>query len=81
MRLLLVEDDAMIGEALQQSIFDHFFRLGDGLSDTGSGLGLAMFRPIADRHGTALQLTQSERLGGLRVAFSWPLSKQFKPAV
>ena len=81
MRLLLVEDNATIGEALLQSVFDRLFRLNDRLNDIGSGLGLGIVKPIADRHDIALKLSQSERHGSLPIALNWPLSKPYNPAV
>ncbi|MDB5731355.1 MAG: two-component sensor histidine kinase [Variovorax sp.] len=37
------------------------------------GLGLAIVRTIAERHGAAVRLGRSERLGGLQVELRFPL--------
>ena len=66
---LLVIEDSGPGIALDDRarVFDRFFRVSDLALEPGSGLGLAIVKTIADRHGAALQLSPSERLGGLRV--------------
>lgn len=80
--LLTIEDTGPgIAPEARERVFDRFFRLDDGLNNSGSGLGLAIVKTIADRHGIGLQLSQSERLGGLRVALSWPFSNQSDAAV
>jgi two-component system OmpR family sensor kinase len=70
--LLAVEDSGPgIAEADLPRVFDRFFRSAEAAAG-GSGLGLAIVRAIADRHGAALRLDRSERLGGLRVEVRWP---------
>lgn len=64
---LSVEDSGPgIPEADRERAFDRFYRAA-GAGAEGSGLGLAIVRTIAERHGAAVQLSCSERLGGLRV--------------
>jgi two-component system OmpR family sensor kinase len=51
-------------------VFDRFYRRRDTMG-TGNGLGLAIAKEIADRHGASIVLESSEALGGLsaRVLF------------
>jgi two-component system OmpR family sensor kinase len=66
--VLTVEDSGPgIAPELRQRVFDRFFRASDTAQESGSGLGLALVKAIADRHGATLALDQSERLGGLKV--------------
>ncbi len=70
--LLAVDDSGPgIAEADLPRVFDRFFRSAEATAG-GSGLGLAIVRAIADRHGAALRLERSARLGGLRVEVRWP---------
>ncbi len=67
---LVVEDSGPgIDPELRERALARFDRAGGGAAPgaAGSGLGLAIVKTIADRHGAALTLTQSARLGGLRV--------------
>ncbi len=62
-----------IAEAERARVWDRFYRAPQaGQGAPGSGLGLAIVRAIARRHGAAVQLEYSERLGGLcvRVVFA-----------
>jgi signal transduction histidine kinase len=54
----------------RERVFDRFYRRRDVLV-TGNGLGLAIAKEIADRHGASIVLESSEALGGLsaRVLF------------
>jgi two-component system, OmpR family, sensor kinase len=54
----------------RERVFDRFYRRGD-TTVTGNGLGLAIAKEIADRHGASIVLEGSETLGGLsaRVLF------------
>jgi two-component system OmpR family sensor kinase len=70
--LLVIEDSGPgIPEAERERVFDRFYRIA-GSEAGGSGIGMAIVKAIADRHGAALTLGKSERLGGLcvRVEFS-----------
>lgn len=64
---LIVEDSGPgIAADQRERMFGRFVRgpVGD---ETGSGLGLSIARAIALRHGAALTLGDSRRLGGLQV--------------
>lgn len=54
----------------RERVFDRFYRRRDTMV-TGNGLGLAIAKEIADRHGASIVLDSSEALGGLsaRVLF------------
>jgi two-component system OmpR family sensor kinase len=76
--VLAVEDS---GPGIQpedrERVFDRFYRAGKEAApgeapEAGSGLGLAIVKAIAERHGAALALGASERLGGLRVEVRFP---------
>jgi len=49
----------------RERVFDRFYRR-NGHTASGNGLGLAIAREIATRHGTAIHLQDSAALGGLR---------------
>jgi two-component system OmpR family sensor kinase len=53
----------------RERVFDRFYRVA-GSEAAGSGLGLAIIKAIAERHGAALKLDKSERLGGLAATVS-----------
>jgi two-component system OmpR family sensor kinase len=74
-RLVLTVDDSGPGipEQDRERVLDRFYRVA-GTETTGSGLGLAIVKSIADLHGTLLSLDHSSRLGGLRVAVSFPVT-------
>jgi two-component system OmpR family sensor kinase len=55
----------------RERVFSRFYRV-PGSQAGGSGLGLAIIKSIAERHGAALTLGQSERLGGLQVKLDFP---------
>lgn len=66
--VLAVEDSGPgIAQADRERVFDRFYRTADAAA-SGSGLGLAIVRAIAQRHGAQVELGESKRLGGLRVA-------------
>ena len=66
--VLTVEDSGPgIAPENRPRVFDRFFRGSDTAPQTGSGLGLAIVKAIADRHGAVLALSESARLGGLKV--------------
>ncbi|MFE9765993.1 sensor histidine kinase [Streptomyces sp. NPDC005808] len=77
-RALLSVDDDGPGIPVEQRarVFERFVRLGDGSrarGDGGVGLGLAMVRGIARRHGGDVTVTESP-LGGARFEVQLPLS-------
>ena len=74
--VLMVEDSGPgIAPENRQRVFDRFFRASDTSQETGSGLGLAIVQAIADRHGAALALHRSARLGGLQVEVRFPAAR------
>ena len=69
---LSVEDSGPgISPEERERVFNRFYRV-PGSEAGGSGLGLAIIKSIAERHGAALTLDSSERLGGLRVRIDFP---------
>ena len=75
---LEIDDDGPgIPEALQQRVFEPFFRTEASRNrDTGGiGLGLTTVRAIALDHGGSIEL-RNRKEGGLRVIVSLPLSGQ-----
>jgi signal transduction histidine kinase len=78
---LAVEDDgAGIAPADRTRVFDRFTRLDEARSrdDGGVGLGLAIVRDIAERHGGTATASES-RLGGARVAMTIPSAEEERP--
>ena len=70
---LIVEDSGPgIAEAEQTRVFDRFYRASTASPEAGSGVGLAIVKVVADRHGAMVALTTSPRLGGLRVDVTFP---------
>ena len=73
--LLTVEDSGPgITLADRARVFDRFFRVSDLALEPGSGLGLAIVKVVAERHDAAISLSDSQRLGGLRVEIRFPRS-------
>lgn len=69
---LTVEDSGPgIPAEERERVFDRFYRIA-GSEAGGSGIGMAIVKAIADRHGAKLVLDQSERLGGLSVRVEFP---------
>lgn len=71
---LLVVDDAGPGIPPEdrERVFDRFYRRDPSSAD-GSGLGLALVRTVAERHGASVTLGDSPA-GGLRATVSFPPS-------
>ena len=70
--ILSVEDSGPgIPADERERVFDRFYRIA-GTQANGSGLGLAIIKAIAERHGGALILSESARLGGLKVEVRFP---------
>lgn len=59
--LAVTDDGAGVPEAERERIFERFVRLDEarGRDDGGAGLGLAIARDVAERHGGTLQATGS----------------------
>lgn len=71
---LVVEDSGPgIPEEAKTRVFDRFFRI-PGNQAEGSGLGLAIVKEVVDKHHARIDLSRSDRLGGLRVAIAFPLA-------
>ncbi|HUR87663.1 MAG TPA: ATP-binding protein [Ramlibacter sp.] len=69
---LIVEDSGPgIPAAEYERVFDRFYRV-PGSDAAGSGLGLAIVKAVADRHHAQVELSRSQRLGGLAVAVRFP---------
>jgi two-component system OmpR family sensor kinase len=69
---LCVEDSGPgIPAEERERVFDRFYRIA-GSQASGSGLGMAIIKSIADRHGASLILDESARLGGLSVTVKFP---------
>jgi two-component system OmpR family sensor kinase len=58
----------------RERVFDRFYRRRDVLV-TGNGLGLAIAKEIAERHGASIVLESSEALGGLSARVLFRTSK------
>ncbi|MTV39364.1 ATP-binding protein [Duganella radicis] len=78
--LLRVEDSGPgIPPEERERVFSRFYRV-PGSPAGGSGLGMAIVQSIAERHGGALSLDRSERLGGLQVNLDFPETGKPTPA-
>ena len=67
-----VEDSGPgIPPAERERVFDRFYRV-PGSDAAGRGLGLAIIKAIAERHGATLTLDTSQRLGGLAATVKFP---------
>ncbi len=72
---LIVEDDGPgIPEENRQGVFERFSRLQNSATE-GCGLGLAIVREIAGRHGATVTLGDTPR-GGLRVEVAFPIHER-----
>ena len=75
---LTVDDQGPgIPEDMRDEVFERFVRL-PGTTVEGCGLGLAIVREIADRHGGQAGLERSPG-GGLRVRVDFPVSRDGGP--
>lgn len=59
-RIAVSDDGPGVPEARREAIFDRFAR-ADRSDASGHGLGLALSRAIAERHGLTLRLADGER--------------------
>ena len=65
-----LQQQAAAAEAERSRIFDRGARLDTG--QPGTGLGLAIVRDVAEIYGGAVELGESEDLGGLLVKLRLP---------
>ncbi|RDG37523.1 sensor histidine kinase [Streptomyces corynorhini] len=65
--LAVADDGPGVPEAERERVFERFVRLDDARSrdDGGAGLGLAIARDVAERHGGTLTAGRAERGGAL----------------
>lgn len=68
-RLAVTDTGPGIPEAARVAVFEPFHRLDPSRNRPGSGLGLALVRAIAERHGAAIIL--SDNAPGLRVVIEF----------
>ena len=72
---LIVEDNGPgIAEENRRDVFERFVRVHNSSAD-GCGLGLAIVREIAGRHGATVTLDDAPR-GGLRVEVAFPTGQR-----
>jgi len=69
-RFCVADTGPGIPEAAREAVFEPFRRLDPSRSKPGSGLGLALVRAIAERHGATVEL--SNNAPGLRVEIAFP---------
>lgn len=70
---LKIEDSGPgIPSSERERVLDRFYRIA-GASASGSGLGLSIVKSIVEFHGASLSLTDSEKLGGLKVCIAFRL--------
>jgi len=73
-RLAVSDDGPGIPPELRERVFDRFFQADPARTRTaaGVGLGLAIVRSVAERHGGTVTIHESARLGGAEVVVSFP---------
>lgn len=67
----VLDDGPGIPPAEREAVFERFYRLHGGMAD-GCGLGLAIVRQIAERHGAEIALDAPPAGRGLRVSVRFP---------
>jgi signal transduction histidine kinase len=74
--LVVADDGPGIAPEDRERVFERFTRLDDAraAADGGAGLGLAIARDIAERHGGRLRL-EGDRLGGARFVLTLPVAR------
>ena len=77
--LTVADDGPGIPERRRERIFERFTRLDDARTagDGGAGLGLAIARDIAERHGGSLTLDASQPAGARFVLRLPPVPRQW----
>ena len=70
-RVIVADDGPGISPELRERVFERFFRGDEARSDSGStGLGLSIVRAVAERHGGAVDVVDSDT--GARFEVSLP---------
>ena len=69
-RLCIADTGPGIPEAAREAVFEPFRRLDPSRGKPGSGLGLALVRAIAERHGAAIELR--DNAPGLQIEITFP---------
>jgi signal transduction histidine kinase len=74
--LVVADDGPGIAPEDRERVFERFTRLDDAraAADGGAGLGLAIARDIAERHGGRLRL-EGDRSGGARFVLTLPVAR------
>lgn len=79
--ILIIEDSgAGIPPKERGKVFHRFYRVGGDQhtsNQPGCGLGLAIVKQIVELHQADIQLSESETLGGLKVAIHFPTNSRF----
>lgn len=78
-RLRIADTGPGIPEAAHESVFEPFRRLDLSRSKPGSGLGLALVRAIAERHGATIRL--SDNAPGLKVEIIFAAAADVRESV
>jgi two-component system sensor histidine kinase TctE len=71
--LQVLDNGSGIPEGEREKVFERFHRV-KGAPGNGAGLGLAIVREIAHRHGGRIELAQGHR-GGTRVTAYFPAAR------
>jgi len=58
-RVIISNDGPLIPYEMREKIFESFFRLNENSRETGTGIGLALARSLAELHRGSLQLNKS----------------------
>jgi len=75
MARLIVEDNGPGLGQEEREMMGQRFRRGSRAADGGSGLGIAIARSIAQRHGGQLLLEARDGETGLRAVLEWPIQE------
>jgi signal transduction histidine kinase len=60
-KVIISNDGPVIPDEMSEKIFESFFRLNENGRETGTGLGLALARSLAELHNGTLRLIKSKR--------------------
>jgi ligand-binding sensor domain-containing protein/signal transduction histidine kinase len=59
-RITISNDGPLIPHDMQEKVFESFFRVNENGRETGTGLGLALARSLAELHNGSLRLVESK---------------------